>query len=218
MYTETPKKYLSIPLRVLIMDHLPEVAERMKESTAEGRATFTEMATSTQEDWNKILAAYGPFLNDLPRRIIEGLKALEGDFGGFPVDRLTHCLQTATRAERDGRDEEYIVCALVHDIGDTLAPLNHGELAAAMLKPYVSDENYWVVKHHTTFQGKYYFDKTGGDPDSREKYRSSPHFDACAEFCEKYDQNSFDPDYDTLPLEHFIPALKSVFSRPPRAS
>ena len=103
----------------------------MTDVATQERATFTAMADGTQQDWDKILAAYVPFLKDLPRRVIASLVALDGDYGGFAVDRLTHCLQTATRAEQDGRDEEYIVCALLHDIGDTLAPLNHAAIAAA---------------------------------------------------------------------------------------
>src|SRR3989441_11999663 len=113
--------------------------------------------------------------------------------GGYAIDRLTHSLQTATRAHRDGRDEEYIVCALLHDIGDTLASLNHSELAAVILEPFVSEENHWIVKHHGIFQGYYFFHHLGLDRNLRDRYGDHPHWRACVDFCAAYDQNSFDP-------------------------
>jgi predicted HD phosphohydrolase len=137
------------------------------------------------------------------------LELLGGDFGGFAVDRLTHSLQTATRAERAGRDDEYVLCALVHDIGDTLGPANHADIAAAILKPFVSEQNHWMVEQHGIFQGHYFFHHLGGNRDVREQFRDHPWFDYCAEFCAEYDQNSFDPDYPTEPLEHFEPLIRS---------
>ena len=144
----------------------------------------------------------------------EHLSILKGDTGGFAVDRFTHCLQTATRAYRDGRDEEYVVCALLHDIGDTIASANHADLAATMLEPFVSEENYWIVKHHGIFQGYYFFEYLGLDKNMRDEYKDSPYWHACAEFCAKYDQNSFDPDYDNMALEDFEPMVRKVFARP----
>jgi predicted HD phosphohydrolase len=152
----------------------------------------------------------------LPDRVLRHLKLLGGDFGGYPVDRLEHCLQTATRAHRDGRDEEYVVCALLHDIGDQLAPANHAAHAATILKPYVSDANHWMVQHHGIFQGYYFFHHLGLDRDMREQFRGHPHFEHTARFCHLYDQVAFDPNYDSMPLEAFEPMLRRVLSRPPR--
>ena len=133
---------------------------------------------------------------------------------GYQVDRYTHSLQSATRAERDGADEETIVCALLHDIGDVLAPNNHSEVAAEILRPYVSERNYWIVRHHGLFQGYYYFQHINKDRNVRDRYKDHSHYQACIDFCQKWDQCSFDPNYDTLPLEHFEPMLKRVFQQP----
>ena len=174
---------------------------------------FTAMVEGTREDWLRIARAQKQLIDGLPDRVLAHLQLLEGDFGGYAVDRLTHSLQTATRAERDGRDEEYVVCALLHDIGDTLAPFNHPALAATILKPFVSRENHFIVRNHQDFQGYYYYHHLGMDQNARERFRGEEYFDATAEFCEKYDQNSFDPDYDTLPLEHFRDAVRRVLQR-----
>jgi predicted HD phosphohydrolase len=139
---------------------------------------------------------------------------LEGDTGGYAVDRLTHSLQTATRAQRDDRDDEYVVCALLHDIGDTLASSNHAQLAATILEPFVSEKNHWIVEQHAIFQGYYFFHHLGLDREMRDRFREHEWFRDCAEFCEKYDQNSFDPEYDTLPLDAFEGAVRKVFAAP----
>ena len=183
----------------------------------EKRAKFTQMVDGDAEDYSIIAASNAEDYNHLADKVIDHLKMLENDYGGFQVDRLTHSLQTATRAHRDGRDDEYVVCALIHDIGDNLAPANHAEFAATILQPFVSDENYWIVKHHGIFQGYYYFEFLGLDKNMRDKYANEPFFDSCREFCEKYDQNSFDPDYDTLDLEYFIPMVKDLFKKPKRS-
>ena len=135
-------------------------------------------------------------------------------FWGFAVDRLTHSIQTATRAHRDGRDEEYVVCALLHDIGDNLAPSNHADFAATLMQPFISEKNYWIVKHHGIFQGYYFFEYLGLDKNMRDKFKDHPYFNDCKEFCEKYDQNSFDPKYESLPLDFFIPMVERVFAKP----
>jgi predicted HD phosphohydrolase len=132
----------------------------------------------------------------------------------FPIDRLEHSLQTATRAHRDGRDEEYVVCALLHDIGDTLGSMNHPDVAAAILKPFVSEENLWMVANHGAFQGYYFFEYLGLDKNMRDQFKDSPHYQRCAEFCHKYDQAAFDPDYESEPLEFFEPMVERVFSKP----
>ncbi|WP_033073492.1 HD domain-containing protein [Sphingopyxis sp. MWB1] len=178
------------------------------------RAKFRAMTEGTQQDWDIIAAEQRQFAPDNGARILAHLKLLAGDYGGFPVDRLTHCLQTATRAHRDGRDEEYVVMALLHDIGDTLGAYNHPDIAAAILKPFLSEENHWIVQHHGIFQGHYFFHYIGLNRDMREEYRDHPYYQACVDFCEKYDQPAFDPDYDTLPLEFFEPMVMRLCAKP----
>lgn len=180
----------------------------------EPRAQFRAMSEGTQDDWMKIAGQFGPFAAQGGKRVIEHLKLLDGDYGGFPIDRLTHCLQTATRAYKDGRDEEYVVCALLHDIGDTLGAYNHPDIAAAILRPFVSEENHWMVERHGIFQGYYFFHYLGMDRDMREQFRGHPHFERTAEFCEKYDQTAFDPDYESMPLEAFEPMVMKMFAMP----
>ncbi len=179
--------------------------------------TFTAMRDATREDYQKIGRHSLAFLEGLPDRVLTHLELLAGDTGGYAVDRLTHSLQTASRARRDGRDDEYVICALLHDIGDTLASANHADLAATILEPFVSKKNHWIVKQHGIFQGYYFFHHLGLDRDLRDRFREHEHWRACAEFCEKYDQNSFDPEYDTLPLEAFEPAVRAVFAEPRRS-
>ena len=179
------------------------------------RTHFSNMADSTAEDWAIISAETRPHSQALADRVLDHLRLLDGDCGGFPVDRLTHCLQTATLAHRGGRDEEYVVCALLHDIGDTLGSYNHPDIAAAILKPFVSPENLWMVQHHGIFQGYYFFDKIGLDPNMREQFRDQPElFERTAEFCEKYDGPAFAKDGETLPLSFFEPMLRRVFAKP----
>lgn len=177
-------------------------------------ASFSDMAKSTAEDWQIIMQEQIKFAPNGGQRIIDHLRLLDGDFGGFPIDRLTHCLQTATRAHRDGRDETYVVAALVHDIGDTLGAYNHPDIAAAIIKPFVSEELHWIVQHHGIFQGVNFFHHIGLDRDMREQYRGHEHFAATEEFIEKYDCPAFDPEYDTLPLEFFEPMVMRVFQMP----
>lgn len=178
------------------------------------RTNFKSFVESTQEDWKLISANARDFNKGLAKRVISHLKLLDGDFGGFPVDRLEHSLQTATRAHRDGRDEEYVVCALIHDIGDTLGSYNHPDIAAAILKPFVSEKNHWMVAHHGIFQGYYFFEHLGLDKNLRDQFKDNPHYQYCAEFCHKYDQAAFDPDYDSEPLEFFEPMVERVFEFP----
>jgi predicted HD phosphohydrolase len=172
------------------------------------------MTEGTQADWDIIAAEQKIFAPQGGKRILDHLKLLGGDYGGFPVDRLEHCLQTATRAHRDGRDEEYVVMALLHDIGDTLGAFNHPDIGAAILKPFLSEENHWIVGQHGIFQGYYFFHYIGLDRDMREGFRGHPHFQACADFCEKYDQPAFDPNYDTAPLAFFEPMVMRLCAYP----
>ena len=178
------------------------------------QATFKEMSNGTQEDYAIIGEHSSDFARELPDRILAHLDILKGDTGGFAVDRYTHCLRTATRAFKDGKDEEYVVCALLHDIGDTIASANHADLAATMLEPFVSEKNYWIVKHHGIFQGYYFFEYLGLDKNMRDEFKDSDHWRDCAEFCAKYDQNSFDPDYKNMVIEDFEPMVRRVFSKP----
>jgi len=178
------------------------------------RATFTRMEDSTADDWRRIAGEYAPFVRSLPDRLIAHLKLLEGDYGGFPVDRYTHSLQTATRALRDGRDEEYVVCALLHDIGDTLAPFNHFDIAAAILKPVVSEANLWMVQHHGIFQGYYFFHHLGMDRNLRDQFKGQPHYARTEEFCALYDNPAFDAKAETLSIAEFEPMLRRVFAQP----
>ena len=178
------------------------------------RAKYHAMADGTAEDWQIIVAHAAPFTKDLPNRLVAHLKLLAGDCGGYAVDRLEHSLQTATRAAQAGEDEEYVVCALLHDIGDTLGPSNHADIAAAIVKPYVGERNHWIVEKHGMFQGYYFFHFLGLDRTARDQYRGHPHFEATAQFCHRYDQNSFDPDFKSMPLEAFVPMIGRVFARP----
>jgi predicted HD phosphohydrolase len=180
------------------------------------RATFTSMEQGTLEDWAAISTQVVEFNQSLPDRVLAHLKLLDGD-GGFAVDRLTHSLQTATLAQRDGRDEEYVVCALLHDIGDTLASFNHPDIAVAILRPFVEEENLWMVEKHGIFQGYYFFHHVGLDRDMREQFRGHPYFDRTAEFCALYDGPAFDPKRETLPLEFFEPMVRRVFAMPKRS-
>ncbi len=188
----------------------------MSQATAE-HATFTHMKDGSREDWQIIAKNFGEFARELPDRIMDHLMLLKGDFGGFPVDRLTHCLQTATLAHRDGKDEEYVVCALLHDIGDTLGSYNHADVAAVLLEPFVSEANHWMVKHHAIFQGYYFFHYLGMDRDMRNQYKEHPHFMRTIEFVSKYDSPAFDPEGETLPLSYFEPMIRKVFAKPVRS-
>ena len=178
------------------------------------RAKFKSFAESTQEDWALIAKNAAEFNKGLADRVLTHLKLLDGDFGGFPVDRLEHSLQTATRAMRAGEDEEYIVCALLHDIGDTLGSHNHPDIAAAILKPFVSEQNHWMVEHHGIFQGYYFFHHIGLDRNMRDRFKGHEWFEYTAHFCHQYDQPAFDPDYDTASLESFEPMVRRLFAAP----
>jgi predicted HD phosphohydrolase len=180
------------------------------------RARFTRMQDGTAEEFALIEAAETEYASTLPTRVLDAVRALgTGGAQGYAVSRLEHSLQSATRAERDGRPVDYVVAALVHDIGDGLAPYSHGSYAASVLRPFVPEELCWIVSHHPLFQMFYYGPNLGGDKNARERFRGHQWFDATVEFCERYDENCFDPAYDWLPLEHFAPAVEKVFTRQP---
>lgn len=177
--------------------------------------SFRQMKDGTRTDYELLTRIEEQYVAALPDRILDALGALDASFGGYQVTRLEHCLQTATRAEEDGADEELVLGALVHDLGDVLAPHNHSQYAAAIIRPYVREEVTWIVEHHGLFQMYYYAHHVGGDPNARERYRGHQWFDACARFCERWDQAAFDPDYPTRPLEHFQPLVRRIFAREP---
>ena len=153
----------------------------------------------------------------LPDRVLAHLQLLDGDYGGFPVDRLTHSLQTATLAMKAGRDEEYIVCALLHDIGDTLGSFNHPDIAAAILKPFVSEANHWMIQNHGIFQGYNFFHHIGLNRDMRDMFASSPYYERTAEFIELYDNPAFDPKTETFPLSTFEPLVRRLMAAPKKS-
>lgn len=178
------------------------------------KVSFTAMKHGNQADYDLLAEHEEETGKQYADRVLGWLKDMDGD-SPYQVSRLEHCLQTATRAERDGADDETIACALLHDIGDTLAPANHSAVAAAMLAPYISEKNHWVVKHHGLFQGYYWFQFVGLDKNARDRYRDHEHYAACVDFCERWDQPSFDPDYDTYPLTHFEPVVRALFAKEP---
>jgi predicted HD phosphohydrolase len=175
--------------------------------------SFTRMVDGTREDFALLERRGRAYVAGLPDRLLDVLRSMEHAFEGYKISSLDHVLQTATRAERDGADEELIVAALLHDIGDVYAPHNHAAFAAAILRPYVRDEIHWIVQHHHAFQLYYYGQHEDRDPNIRERYRGSPYFHACERFCERWDQTSFDPAYETYPLAHFEPVLRRVLTR-----
>ena len=179
------------------------------------QVSFRRMDEGTPADYALLHRLEDEFVAALPDRILAALEDLEHSLAGYQISRLEHSLQSATRAERDGADIEMIVGALVHDLGDDLAPLNHSQLAAAIIRPYVRSEVAWIIEHHGVFQMYYYGDAMGVDKNAREIYRGHKWFDSCEKFCECWDQMSFDPDYTSYPLAHFEPMIREIFSRPP---
>ena len=194
---------------------LEDVREAAGDGAAgDGHAGFTDMAKSTRADWEIIGAHFKQLAAGLPDRVLGELGKLAGDYGGMRIDRLQHSLQTATRAHRDGRDEEYVVCALLHDMGDLLGTFNHPDIAAAVLKPFVSEKNHWIVEKHGIFQGYYFFHHIGLDRNMRDQFRDHPWFEATAEFCEKYDSPAFAPEAEIMPLSAFEPMVRRLFAAP----
>ncbi len=179
------------------------------------RVSFRRMDEGTPADYALLNRLEDEFVAALPERILAALRELEQSLSGYQISRLEHSLQSATRAERDGADIEMIVGALIHDLGDDLAPLNHSQLAASIIRPYVRGEVAWVIEHHGVFQMYYYGEAMGVDKSAREIYRGHKWFDSCEKFCERWDQVSFDPDYASYPLAHFEPMVREIFSRPP---
>ena len=177
--------------------------------------SFSRMDEGTPEDYALLGKLENCFIAELPDRLLAALEGLQNSLAGYRIDRLQHSLQSATRAEADGADIEMIIAALVHDLGDDLAPDNHSQMAAAIIRPYVREEVTWIIEHHGVFQMFYYGDAAGVNKDERERYRGHKWFDSCERFCRDWDQMAFDPDYPTKPLSHFEPMLREVFTRTP---
>ena len=186
-------------------------------TNAEVKAThFVSFADSTKADWDTIVEHTKDYFYELPDRVLAHLELLRGDSGGFPVTRLEHCLQSATLAAEAGEDEEYVVCALLHDIGDTLGTLNHADIAATILEPFVSEDNHWIVKHHGIFQGYYFFHHLGMDRNMRDLFAEHPLYERTRLFCERYDNPAFDAKAAHAELNDFEPMVRRVFSTPSR--
>ena len=179
------------------------------------KVSFTRMRDGSAEEYAFLDALEIAYAKALPERIEQQLIKLEHSLSGYQVSRLEHSLQSATRAHRDARPVDYVVAALVHDIGDELAPYSHSEMAAAIMRPFVSEKLYWIIKTHGVFQLYYYGEQVGMNKDARDCFREHPWFDDAVEFCEKYDENCFDPEYQSEPLSFFRPMLQEVFSREP---
>jgi predicted HD phosphohydrolase len=192
------------------MKHIPADKTAMEQAVV----SFRRMEDGTREDYALLDRSEREYVLALPDHVLSALQKLDQSLAGYPVSRLEHSLQAATRALRDGADDELIVAALIHDVGDELAPYNHAEIAAGMLRPYVRAEVTWIVEQHGLFQTYYYAHHYGRDRNSRDKFRDHRWYQACKDFCANWDQCSFDPDYPSEPLRIFEPRLREIFSRP----
>jgi predicted HD phosphohydrolase len=172
------------------------------------------MEDGTREDYELLDRREREYVRALPDRLLDALRKLDQSLQGYAVTRLGHSLQAATRALRDGADDELIVAALIHDVGDDLSPYNHSEIAAGIIRPYVRPEVTWIVEQHGLFQTYYYAHHYGRDRHAREKFRGHPWYQSCRDFCANWDQSSFDPRYPSEPLGTFEPRLRDIFSRP----
>ena len=178
------------------------------------KVNFTSMENGTAEEYAFLNGLEDQFNVDLPKRLIAALSSLNSSLSGYQISRLEHSLQGATRAYVAGEDLEMVIAILFHDIGDELAPYSHSEMAAAILRPFISEKIYWIIKHHGVFQMYYYAHHSGGDRNARELFIDSPWYQDAIKFCHEYDQNCFDPDYESKPLEFFVPMINEFFSRP----
>ena len=181
------------------------------------KVSFTEMDKGTKEDYLFLDKHEKDFANKTAERILKFMSNLTETLEGYQISRLEHSLQSATRAFNNGESEEMIVATLLHDIGDELAPMNHSEYAAAILKPYVSEKTHWIIEKHGEFQMYYYAHHLGGNRNQRDKYKGHKYYDDTLAFCEKWDQSSFDPNFKNLTLKDFEPMIKNIFSRKPHS-
>jgi len=178
------------------------------------QTNFKKMSDSSAQDWQSIMGEQMAFFSKLPDRILSHMELLNGDYGGFPVDRLQHSLQTAELAADAGEDTQYVVCALLHDIGDTLGSSNHADVAAAILQPFISEENLWMIKHHAVVQGYNFFHHLGLDRNMRDQFQDHPHYQRTLRFVNNYDDLAFDSSKPTLSLDLFEPMVREVFAKP----
>jgi len=176
---------------------------------------FTEMKNGSKEDYLLLDKHEKKYVEGTADRILKFMASLNSTLEGYQVSRLEHSLQSATRALRDNASEEMIVATLLHDIGDELAPMNHSEYAAAVLKPYVSEKTHWIIEKHGEFQMYYYAHHLGGNRNQRDKYKGHKYYQDTVDFCENWDQKSFDPNYKSLTLKEFEPMVRKIFSRKP---
>ena len=179
---------------------------------------FTKMKNGSKEDYLLLDKYEQEYINGTASRILSFMGGLTTTLEGYKITRLEHSLQTATRAFNDKASEEMIVAALLHDIGDELAPLNHSEYAACVLKPYVSEKTHWIIEKHGEFQMYYYAHHLGKDRNLRDKYKGHKYYKNTLEFCENWDQASFDPNFKSLSLKDFDPIVRKIFSRKPYSS
>ena len=179
------------------------------------QAKFTQMKDGTKEDYLLLEKHEKKFIENTADRLIKFMSGLSNTLEGYQITRLEHSLQTATRALNDKADDEMVVATLLHDIGDELAPLNHSEYAAAVLKPYVSEKTHWIIEKHGEFQMYYYAHHLGGNKNQRDKYKGHKYYQDTVDFCENWDQKSFDPNFKSLSLQEFEPFIKKIFSRKP---
>lgn len=179
------------------------------------KVSFTRMKDGTREEYEFLTEHEIDHTKGTADRLLTALTELDESLSGYQITRLGHSVQAATRAWRDGADTDWVVAALLHDIGDIYAPYNHDEYAATILKPFVREQVTWTVEKHGDFQMLYYGHHVGGDQHKRDRHKGSPYWDDCAEFCERWDQSSFDPAYDTLPIAFFAPMVREVFARKP---
>ena len=182
------------------------------------RVKFTQMKYGSKEDYLLLEKHEKKYIEGTADRLIKFMSSLNATLEGYQVSRLEHSLQTATRALNDKAEDEMIVASLLHDIGDELAPLNHSEYAAAVLKPYVSEKTHWIIEKHGEFQMYYYAHHLGGNKNQREKYKGHKYYQDTVNFCENWDQKSFDPNFKSLNLQSFEPLVKKIFSRKPYSS
>lgn len=181
------------------------------------QAPFKRLQDATAQDVQRLMTHDLAVARGLPTRVLAHLKLLDGDAGGWPVNRYTHSLLAATLALEDGRDEEYVVCALLHDIGDALGSYNHADLAATLLEPFVSESNLWMVKHHGIVQGYHFFHHIGMDRHLHERLRGHPHYEHTVEFVDRYDNAAFDATARVQPISAFGPMVERVLAKPVRS-
>jgi predicted HD phosphohydrolase len=177
--------------------------------------SYHKMEDGSKEEYMLLRELAKPFKEKKVERILQHFEGLHNSFPGMAVSRYVHCLQTATQAHKAGESEEYVVAALMHDIGDLLSPDNHGPVAAELLKPYVSEKIYWMITYHNLFQGYFFFHHYGKDRNMRDRFKGHPCYQMTVDFCGKYDQTAFDPNMDTMPLEAFKPMIARIFNREP---